>query len=262
MKDKRKLFGIITTILAIVLLWNIIIFGWMRYNPKIEKLNKAIKNEDLDAVIELLETGLDPNIPDARDNLLSSLCEDGADYPLIVAGGARNYEIYKTLFDYGATVEVPEETGRSTIYPVICTRYEPSTFSIVKLLIEKGADTSMEGGGVKLVFTAAEIPPAYRGEIHVIDGKLVFDYNEDVAKEITEIVIMLLGDESVNITTDWNQSLLMQAAESENIYLVKYLLSNGCDPKIVDKAGKTALDFAVDTGNQQVIDLITAALEE
>ena len=50
--------------------------------------------------------------------------------------------------------------------------------------------------------------------------------------------------------------MLMISVQNENLYLAEYLLSAGCDTSLKDKYGKTALDYAVESGNKDMIALL------
>jgi ankyrin repeat protein len=111
---------------------------------------------------------------------------------------------------------------------------------IIKLLLENGA-TLEKRGGITPIVEAARMYP---------------NQNEETAKGITEIVKMLLGDQSVN-TLYGSETLLFYAVRAENIYLVEYLLSQGCDKNIQNYDGKTALDYAVERGYVEIVDLLS-----
>ena len=49
----------------------------------------------------------------------------------------------------------------------------------------------------------------------------------------------------------------MFSVQKENLYLSKYLISAGCDASKADINGNTALDYALKTGNEELIMLLT-----
>ena len=114
----------------------------------------------------------------------------------------------------------------------------------IKLLLENGA-TLEKRHGITPVVEAARMYPYQNGV-----------YDEETAKGITEIVKMLFGGQSVN-TLFGTETLLFSAARAENVYLVEYLLSQGCDKNIQNYDGKTALDYAVERGYVEIVDLLS-----
>ena len=53
--------------------------------------------------------------------------------------------------------------------------------------------------------------------------------------------------------TEYGKTLLMLAAQRGNLYLVQYLLESGCDPAMTDWEGKTAADYAIAAGAEEVL---------
>ena len=76
------------------------------------------------------------------------------------------------------------------------------------------------------------------------------------AAGITEIVRLLVGERSINMRDTSEKTLLMVSVQSENLHLAEYLIGAGCDPSATDMSGKTALDYAMQTGNEKMILLL------
>ena len=213
-----------------------------------QRLIKAIRDEDIDKVEAILESGVDPNRTDVPISKFWYFVETSAQRPLSVACETHNYEIIQLLLKYGATTEYVEDAGPTPLMSTVWT-YHSTNLEIVKLLLQHGADPSTDFSDSQLpVFVAAYNwpknfsiePPAY---------------DEEIAKNITETVILLLGDSDINITTYNGDSLLHNATQKQNLYLVEYLINAGCDTTLRNNAGKTALDYALETQNEKLIAL-------
>ena len=133
--------------------------------------------------------------------------------------------------------------------------YHPNDVEIVNILLDNGADIN-EVDDIELVFIAAKMMPKVFDK-HKTNGTVFASgYDENTAKGITEIVCILLNNRSVNITTESGETLLMFSAKRGNEYLVKYLLDNGADVSLVDYKGRTALDYAIQANNIEVIEIL------
>lgn len=213
-----------------------------------EVLVKAIENEDVSEVKNLLEKGIDPNVATNSDSWIWTFMEVSARRPISVACRAGNLEIVKLLIEYGATTETVD--GEHGPLKEALFYYHSNDVEIVELVLEYGNTD-------ELVFEAAKMVPRVFDKTKQNGTVFVDGYDETSAKGITEIVKILLGDKDVNSSYSFGKTLLMVAVENENIYLVNYLLSVGADVSIFDDKGKTALDYAIETDNEDLIYLIT-----
>ena len=175
---------------------------------------------------------------------------------MAVACDVANSEIVELLLAYGATGGHIEGSGWSPLMTTLF-HYEADDVKIVRPLLENGADSEYCESDVNPVFQAAWMRPWQSDREEKTELGAVVGYDEDAARDITEIVKMLLGERSVNILDSSNRTLLMRAAQSENLYLVQYLLEAGCPTDAVNAYGKTALDYAKETGNPELIALLS-----
>ena len=241
MKRKR-----ITIIVIIILILMLLCYPFTSRLHS-QRLINAIYDEDVDKVKAILESGVDPNRTDLPISKWWYFFETSAERPLSVACDVGNYEVIQLLIKYGATAEHVEDTGRSPLAETVL-RYDSTDLETVKLLLQHGADPTTDISDYHLpVFMAANNWP----KNFSIDPPA---YDEEIAKNITETVILLLGDSDINITSH-GDSLLMFATRVQNLHLVSYLISAGCDTTLRDNAGKTALDYALETQNEKLIAL-------
>ncbi len=220
------------------------------------RLFTAIENEDYEKVEKLLIDGYDPNKTDIKPSVIWDFLETYPRQPLAEACSTGNLEIVKLLIEHGATAEYRDGCGWSPLRKTLFY-FHPDDIEMVKLLLENGASLDDLESDCLPVFAAAQMTPKVFDKTKANGTVFSSGYDEETAKGITEIVIMLLGDKSVDITTSTNgQSLLMLAVQKDNVYLAQYLISAGCDVDYIEKNGKTALDFAVENGNEEMIMLL------
>lgn len=232
-------------LMAVILLG---IFLWIRSAPcrDAQRLINAIEVGDSALVQQMLEDGVDPNQSNAKVSQWWQLVEYSATRPLSVACYAGNLDIVNLLVSHGATAEYIEHTGWSPLREAL-HRVDPDDVEIVKLLLENGADPTIVESDISAVFAAADMWPAPRGDKFYSTG-----YDAQTAADITQIVILLLGEGSVDTQTKCGETLLMYAARRGNICLAEYLIDRGCDMDIRDNQGKTAMDYAIEANQQDM----------
>ena len=254
MKKSIKYVFIIVLVLlhiAVIFYVSILYNNWHKTN----ELIKAIKKEDVTKVERLLEKGVDPNKTDVRPSAFWSFLETSANRPLAIACDTGNLEVVELLIEHGATAEYVEYTGWSPLRETLFY-YQPDDVEIVKILLENGADSNFAEDKLPVFAAADMFPKAF--DKNMTNGTIFKDgYDEATAKGITEIVDILLDDNSVNIKTKSGETLLLKAVKRENVYLVEYLMSAGCDVDIKDAKGMTALDYAIENKNDEIIKLLS-----
>ncbi len=111
-------------------------------------LNDAANCLHLGAVKALLEAGADPNQADDRGSL-----------PLRVAVESGYLETIRVLLDAGAKINAIEDTGKITALKWAARLAAPE---IVQMLLERGADSSLDGGdGMSPMCMVAASPTSY-----------------------------------------------------------------------------------------------------
>ena len=64
------------------------------------------------------------------------------------------------------------------------------------------------------------------------------------------------------IKTTLGETLLIKAVKSENIYLVEYLLTAGSEIYSKDIYGKSAMDYAIELGNESIVSILKENTEK
>lgn len=240
--------------IIVLLITSVGLISKLLIRNNISNLLDAIEREDVSCVQAILEDGTDPNETNIAPSIIWTFLETSPKRPLTVACSTGNLDIVKLLIEYGATAEPQENLGYSPLRKTLFY-YQPNDLEIVRLLLENGADAD-EIDGEKLVFLAAKMMPK-KFDKNKTNGTVFKDgYDDETAKGITEIVKLLLDEQAVDSTSYGGKTLLMLAVQKENLCLVQYLLSIDCDIDIKDLSGKTAYDYAIQSGNRDIIALL------
>ena len=242
-------------LLVLFLLLSTLLFSSCSYQ-KSSMLIDAIENEDEDLVEKLLSEGVDPNIPNAPVlQKINCFLENEPELPLAVACKVGNYEIVELLVSHGATASYIENTGWSPLASTLFY-YHPDDVKIIKLLLEHGADASLKESGELPVFRASRMIPKVFDSSKSNGSVFSSDYDEASAAGIVEIVKCLMKEDDLNKFSDSGTTLLMHAASSGNVELVKYLISIQADPTLQDSNGKSAYDYAIENGHSEIAELL------
>lgn len=225
-----------------------------------ERLVKAIKQENFEKIEKLLDSGVDPNVTTTSDitEFVLNIVESTGERPLSIACDIGSLEIVQMLIDYGATAEPYDKCGWSPLNQTLF-HYQSDDKKIVELLIKNGADINEDSPFGLPIFNAAEMTPRQYDRKGNKGACYIGNYDEEVAKGITDIVEMLLeyGGYNINLKSSYNGStLLISATKSGNLYLVEYLLANGCDVSAKDDFNKSAFDYAQSNQDFEMMKLL------
>ena len=246
-----KIKFVLTMGLFILLLGVATWYIWLTYYSANQLINAA--NSRKSKRIELLLMfGADPNIPDDRgfapiyftipifepfkkDESITCtkiLLEGGADVDLIDANGMTalilaayggHTSTVNLLISYKANLDKLDQNGISALSYAINRQH----LEIIEALLEAGANPNLrDSSGYTPLHTT--VFSAYRPSVL-----------------IAETIIGHGGD--VNATDNDGQTPLHAAvSDGHHIKLIKFLLSNGADPCIIDQDGRKAIDLAKD----------------
>jgi ankyrin repeat protein len=223
------------------------------YEPNAKGYFKAIEAEDLAAIRTFFQAGVDPNATNERGEtpltfalkccelkVLKALAEKvdlngrnkEGNTALYLALKDNKPDRFEFLLDKNADVKVPNEDGRTVLHMAAAHDDLP----LIKKLIERGADVNAIGGA--------------NGDIPLIQACIG-------NRPQTEIIRLFLDTgANVNHQSKNNATCLIYVAASGHKDLVQELLSRGADPKLKDREGKTARDWALDSGYKEVAALL------
>jgi ankyrin repeat protein len=183
---------------------------------------KAVKFDDVKEVNKQLAQGMDPNMTDNQGMPL-----------LVIAAREKSDKVVAALIANSKTdIELTDKVGENAMMMAALN----DDITIVKILIEKGAEVNKKGWA-PLHYAAAN------GNDEIV--KLLLDHSAYVDAG------------SPNGTTP-----LMMAARGGHVSTVKLLLDNGADINVKNQIGMTALDFAKQYKEPDVIEGLTARMQQ
>ena len=183
------------------------------------------EEENHEALLELLEAGLDPNAPSAR-----------GETALMFAARGGNIDMVESLLSHGSDAKATDHAGR-TVAHYACTS---GHLDVVVALREIGLDWNAKADA-----TIEECPREGVSLLHlaaVLEDDSVLEY-------------LLEGNlaEDVNGVTDFNETALFMAAWQGQPRNVALLLSRNGDPEVEEKTGWSPVHIAARFGHISVI---------
>lgn len=241
-----------------------------------QEFDNAVLASDMQRIEFLLGKGADINKPD----------QQGAP-PLVTAAGSRDPNLVKFLLDHHANVDARDGNGMSALHQAIVQDdaatmkvltdhgasveertpdgLTPLGFAILEdklaaaiALINAGAKVDAPSGSAgltPLMITAGKQPISLslQGGRQPVE-KLTLDPNYPDLLQVAHSLIDHHAD--VNVVSASGVTALMLAAAHNNTSIVGLLLQSGADATKRSPENKTALDIAVENGNETVVSLI------
>jgi ankyrin repeat protein len=188
----------------------------------IDSLIKSVKFDDIDGVNKLLAKGMDPN---SVDNTGMPL--------LVIAAREKSDKVGAALLANPKTnIEIEDKAGENALMMASLV----GDLDFVNLLISKDAEVNKKGWA-PLHYAAAN------GNDEIV--KVLLDHSAYVDAG------------SPNGTTP-----LMMAARGGHVSTVKLLLDNGADLTVKNQIGMTALDFAKTYKEPDVVEGLSARMQQ
>jgi ankyrin repeat protein len=251
--------------------------SWLAAGADInQEFSNAVTAGALDRATFLLNKGADPNKSDSQ-----------GETPLINAIQAQNPDLVKLLLEHGAKANARDANDMTALLESI----EQDDVSAIRALTAHGADLNQRtsDGATALAFAIVEskmkgalalidagagvdIPSGEEGltplmvaggqqatELSLAAGQheswnLGFDPHYPRALDVARALIAHKAD--VNAVSKTGLTALMLAAAHNNPPVVGLLLQSGANPSIRSPEKKTALDYAVENGNDSVVSLM------
>jgi ankyrin repeat protein len=186
-------------------------------------LTFAVTKDDAASVKSLLAAGADPNtkLPDGSTVLISAAA---------FRGGAAGI----ALIEGGADVKVADRRGNTPLH----TAAQLGDLELVKKLLAKGADPNARNAK-----TLAGAP--MRGPFRPPAGEITPLHAAARANQLEIVKALLAAGADPNLKGEDGTTLLMQAAGSANVEVVKLVFDLDSDVKAVTASGGTIVHAAV-----------------
>ena len=278
---KRCIFILLAVvIISFVLVLAIVFFNMTAYAQSF-KLCNMIKAGGTEHAIEYIEKVSDVNEYSAPlwIRRILNMLEDDIDLPLIVACEEGDLQVVKALLEHGADPNHYLDGSWSPMEATFISK-KPNRLAIANLLIQYGADVDAYGSHTSGLFHELRIYAHSTG-----------DTTEEI-KEQEECILFLLSsgaspidkndytimhyicrtnhiefisalaedyDELLDYRNQQKQTPLMWAISGESEETVAFLLAHGVEVEVTDINGKSVLEYALESENQRIIDLIIDA---
>ena len=231
-------------------------------------LCRYIEKGQTEEVIMKIENMEDVNCgtaPMFMKSMLNALDYD-IELPLILACKEGNYQVAEALLKKGADPNKYYEGG-FTAAEALFAGNPLNELEMIKLLVNYGADVTIAESASsplfeaarKMIYTNSEERKDYLAEC--IEYLLMYDKNlvdengisilhYAVMADNISLIKQLLEDEKqlINLTIDNGQTVLFEAVKNNSFEVVNLLIKSGLEKNIVDSTGRTAYDYAVENG--------------
>ena len=276
---KRKTFIVAAVVMALVVVVPAVFLNSNYYYAK--KLVSAIQKNDMTAVRQIVEKK--PSCINTYPSVTSKWWQSAMNwrtyYPMNQACATGNIDLIELLIDNGADVNCNDGlTPLSVTYSIKPDNW----YEISRILIDNGASldyiTEYSGGKSSVLQDIAhkryvaslpgiepeneeEVIKAFKYALENInydnvDWRLVLQHS--VSNDRIKIVKLLLDQKycNVNDTEETGMTALMFAARDSTPEMVQFLLDYGADKSMKCSDGKTAYDYAVEFGNEQIAEFL------
>ena len=275
---KMKQNKILSIIICIILLLLLIMVGLkvFKYCEATILCNKIRNGEEIDTNFSNGTTG-----PLFVDKICVILQVEGIRIPLIEACYYRNVQAVRVLLENGADPNFYIDGDWTALEAAIVSGpagiMDERSFEIIKLLVEHGADLD-ESSSLYPIVEQLSAWISLKGEpfnefreevlLYLLDNtKNPNDFNVvfydasgagnlELAKIVLDNYCVDINYKGYNGETPLIALITNERADNF-AEMISFLLENGADKSLKDDSGKTAYDYAIETGNQEIIDLLS-----
>lgn len=285
MRNKKICIPILLAV-AVLFLSGLFVIGVFQVIEHVQsaKLCSMINAGSTESAVEYIEKVADVNeysTPLWLRRLLN-MVEDDIDLPLVVACREGDLRVVKALLEHGADPNLYLVGNWSPMEATFISN-KPDRLAIAKLLLQYGADVDAYGSHMSGLFhqllfysynttydTAEEIKEEEECILFLLNsGASPIDDNGDTIMHFicrsnhVDFISTLSTDygELLDYRNHQNKTPLMWAIVEKSEDAVAFLLTHNVDAKAADDSGKSVLDYALESENQRIIDLITAAID-
>ena len=179
---------------------------------------------------------------------------------LLFAARGGFTECAKILLDHGADVKAADPDGTSgLVLAIINGHYDTAAF----LLDRKADPNAADSNGRAALFAAIDMRDIYSSnrpaprDSNKVDPmdliKMLLDHGADPNAKLTKMIVARAVLDFPDVMMGDGATPFLRAAKSADIPLMQLLLDKGADPKVVTKAGVTALMVAAGMGHANTI---------
>jgi uncharacterized protein len=169
-------------------------------------------------------------------------------------------ECARILLDHGADVKAADPDGTSSLLLAIINGH----YDTAALLLERKADpNASDSMGRAALFAAVDMRDIYASnrpapkddnKVEPMDLiKMLLDRGADVNAKLTKMIPARAVLDFPDMMMGEGATPFLRAAKSGDVPLMKLLLEHGADPKVVTKAGVTALMVAAGMGHSNTV---------
>jgi FOG: Ankyrin repeat len=238
------------------------------YNFTEDDFFKAIRQNDRIAIGGFFEAGMDPNTKNRRG-------ETALTYAITNAGPQPgvSLETVKFIADR-ADINMQDGFGQSPLHLALSKEKE----DIFKYLLEKNANVNIGGAKGELKNQTVLYLAVTRGREDLVKDLLDRGADPNIAdsegglplceamigRTVNENIVKMLLEKGAKVNQPENNGLtpLMYIAENDKApvetrtAVAKMLLNAGADKTLKDKKGKTALDWAKEKKNTEIVEML------
>ena len=283
---KKKMLIILSITLIVVIVAVTPIYYYNQIYAR--KLIAAIESKDIEEVKRLVQKSGNINSKPYITSLPSIMFERWNQPPIFAACRSGDLEMVQILVKNGANINVFNGKGRYPYYPlqVALLHFRSSERQqVAEYLLENGVDlkqiesrdksfwsvifyggdtTATDEYQIFLDFLAQGVYPKESDNVYVAIGNNVIYYESNflhlTAKYNNVLIMQYLIKEfgyNINAMDSNGQTALIIAVINNSKDMLEYLLSKDADKTIKDDSGKTALDYAIESGNADFISLLS-----
>ena len=283
MRNKKIRIPILLAV-VLILLSGLLVIGVFQLTPHVQsaKLCSMINAGSTESAIEYIEKVADVNEYSAPlwIRRVLNMVEDDLDLPLVTACEEGDLLVVKALLEHGADPNLYLDGNWSPMEATFISN-KPDRLAIAKLLIQYGSDVDAYGSHTSGLFHQLRLysysSSDTNEELNEQEDCILFllssgaspinDYGTTIMHYVcrsnhVDFISTLAADysELLDYRNHQNQTPLMWAIVGKSEDAVAFLLTHGVDVKATDVNGKSVLDYALESENQRIIDLIIAAI--
>ena len=272
---------LVVIIFITIIIVNFLSLGYDTYKP-MGRLMTSIRENNITEFETALErcSKRDINSLQYRSKIMVHITEAENLYPLELACEQGNFDMVKRLIERGADVNMVNPQYHTTPLIMATRGVGNDAYKISMFLIEQGADInaadrkgytplsnvahmvySQESEEEEYIRSGMELfvylvencdtleVKLHAGHTNILECTTSFD-NLPAVKYLIENHYFEINDFSEN-----GMTILHFAVKKNSINVCKYLLEQGANQNILDAEGKTAYDYALENGSEDMIAL-------